>query len=59
MFDWFSKIFWPFSFFSDEVEQTQEEIINQTEFEGFEKDKEALRSDWKKIGDDFRKIIKF
>ena len=58
MFNWFKNMFSGFSLFDWSLHERAEEILNQDVYNGFEKDKEALASDWKAIGNDFKKIIK-
>ena len=59
MFDWFKDMFSGFSLFDWNLHERTKEILNQDVHDGPEKDKEALASDWKAIGNDFKKIIKW
>lgn len=58
MFDWFKNIFSNFTFFNSDIEDQANEILDQDQWDGFEKHKQALASDWKAIGNDFKKVIK-
>lgn len=63
MFNWFKNFFSSFEFnlfgtHSDVSGYEYNDIMNQDINDGFKRDREALASDWKAIGGDFRRVIK-
>ncbi len=63
MLNWLRNFFSNFEFNlfgmnSRNTSYNYDEIINQDVNDGFKRDREALASDWKAIGGDFRKVIK-